>query len=123
MNFKNEKNKRMLTIQNFERLSGEMVGEWVINQATTDDEVRQGMGGRYVLTLRRSAIGDGAAVFISRNEGDKGMYSVKIMYESWDNEIYTNNYMKEQIERKDAFLGMVLHKIDTEYYRRKKVKP
>ena len=112
----------MLTIKNFERLSGEMVGEWVINQATTDDEVKQGMGGRYVLTLRRSAIGDGAAVFISRNEGAKGMYSVKIMYEAWDNEIYTNNYMKEQIERKDAFLGMILHKIDTEWYRRQKVK-
>ena len=112
----------MLTIQNFDKLVNQPVGEWVINQATTDDEVKQGMGGRYVITLRRSAIGDGAAVFISRNEGEKGMYSVKIMYEAWDNEIYTNNYMKEQIERKDAFLGMVLHKIDTEYYKRKKVK-
>jgi len=112
----------MLKIENFERLSGEMVGEWQIAKATTDDEVKQGMGGRYVITLRRSAIGDGAAVFISRNEGAKGMYSVKIMYEAWDNEIYTNNYMKEQIERKDAFLGMILHKIDTEYYKRKKVK-
>lgn len=112
----------MLTIQNFEGLKDTMIGEWQIAKATTDDEVKQGMGGRYVITLRRGAIGDGAAVFISRNEGAKGMYSVKIMYESWDNEIYTNNYMKEQIERKDAFLGMVLHKIDTEYYRRKKVK-
>ena len=112
----------MLTIQNFERLKDTMIGEWVINQADTDDNIGQGMGGRYVLTLRRGAIGDGAAVFISRNEGEKGMYSVKIMYEAWDNEIYTNNYMKEQIERKDAFLGMILHKIDTEYYRRRKVK-
>ena len=112
----------MLTIQNFEGLKDTMIGEWQIAKATTDDEVKQGMGGRYVITLRRSAIGDGAAVFISRNEGAKGMYSVKIMYEAWDNEIYTNNYMKEQIEMKDAFLGMVLHKIDTEYYRRKKVK-
>ena len=112
----------MLTIKNFDKLVNQPVGEWVINQATTDDEVRQGNCTRYVITLRRSAIGDGAAVFINRNEGAKGMYSVKIMYESWDNEIYTNNYMKEQIEMKDAFLGMVLHKIDTEYYKRKKVK-
>ena len=112
----------MLTIQNFEGLVGQPVGEWTINQSTTDDEVKQGMGSRYVITLRRSGIGDGAAVFISREEGAKGMYSVKIMYEAWDNEIYTNNYMKEQIERKDAFLGMILHKIDTEYYRRRKVK-
>ena len=113
----------MLTIQNFEGLKRTMVGEWQIDKADTDDMIGQGNGGRYVLTLRRGAIGDGAAVFISRDDGAKGMYSVKIMYEAWDNEIYTNNYMKEQIERKDAFLGMVLHKIDTEYYRRKKVKP
>ena len=112
----------MLTIKNFERLKGEIIGEWQIAKATTDDEVKQGMGGRYVITLRRGDFGGGAAVFISRNEGNKGMYSVKIMYESWDNEIYSNNYMKEQIEMKDAFLGMVLHKIDTEYYKRRKVK-
>jgi hypothetical protein len=112
----------MLTIQNFEGLVNQPVGEWIIVQADTDNYIGQGMGGRYVITLRRGAIGDGAAVFISRREGAKGMYSVKIMYEAWDNEIYTNNYMKEQIERKDAFLGMVLHKIDTEWYRRRKVK-
>jgi hypothetical protein len=112
----------MLTIQNFERLVNQPVGEWVINQADTDNYIGQGDGSRYVITLRRAAIGDGAAVFISREEGAKGMYSVKIMYEAWDNEIYTNNYMKEQIERKDAFLGMILHKIDTEYYKRRKVK-
>jgi hypothetical protein len=113
----------MLTIQNFEGLKGTMIGEWEINYADTDNYIGQGNGDRYLLKIRRGAIGDGAAVFISRNEGEKGMYRVKIMYEAWDNEIYTNNYMKEQIERKDAFLGMILHKIDTEYYRRKKVKP
>jgi hypothetical protein len=112
----------MLTIKNFEGLKGQPVGEWEINQADTDNYIGQGSGDRYVLTLRRDEHGDGAAVFISREEGAKGMYSVKIMYESWDNEIYTNNYMKEQIERKDAFLGMILHKIDTEHYRRRKVK-
>jgi hypothetical protein len=112
----------MLTIQNFERLKDTMIGEWQIAKATTDDEVKQGMGGRYVLTLRRGAIGDGAAVFISREEGERGMYRVKIMYEAWDNEIFSNNYMKEQIQRKDAFLGMILNKINEEYYNRKKVK-
>jgi len=112
----------MLSIKNFDKLVNQPVGEWVIVQADTDNYLGQGSGSRYIITLRRGAIGDGAAVFISRNEGAKGMYSVKIMYESWDNEIYTNNYMKEQIERKDAFLGMILHKLDTEWYRRRKVK-
>ena len=112
----------MLTIQNFEGLVNQPVGEWVINQANTADYLGQGTNDRYIITLRRGAIGDGAAVFISREEGAKGMYSVKIMYESWDNEIYTNNYMKEQIERRDAFLGMVLHKLDTEWYRRHRIK-
>ena len=113
----------MLTIKNFEGLKDTMVGEWQIDKADTDNYIGQGDGSRYVLTLRRGVHGDGAAVFINRNEGAKGMYSVKIMYEEWDNEIYTNNYMKEQIERKDAFLGMILNAINTEYYSRRKMKP
>ena len=109
----------MLVIKNFDKLVGETVGDWVINQATNDDFFRQGMGGRYVITLRSGAIGDGAAVFISRNEGETaGWYSVQIVYESWDNEIHKGYYIKEQIRRKDAFLGMVLNKINTEYGRR-----
>ena len=118
MNIKKVKNKTMLTIKNFEKLKREPVGNWVVVNAGTDEDLARGNGDGYVITLRRDGNGDGAAVFINRSEGEKGMYKVKIMYEAWDNEIYSNNYMKEQIQNKDAFLGMVLHKIDTEYQRR-----
>jgi hypothetical protein len=112
----------MLTIKNFERLSGEFIGEWAINKATTDDEVRQGMGSRYVMTLRKGGIGDGVAVFIDRRESELSTYSVQIMYEAWDNIIFQRYLDSTQIQRKDAFLGMILNAINTEYYSRRKLK-
>jgi hypothetical protein len=113
----------MLTIKNFKRLEGDMIGEWSISQATTADKVGQGSDDRYILTLRRGAIGDGAAVFISRKESELSTYSVQIMYEAWDNIIFQRYLDSTQIQRKDAFLGMILNAINTEHYSRRKLKP
>jgi hypothetical protein len=110
-------NNTMLTIQNFERLRDETIGEWRINRVCTDNEVGQGDGGRYVMTLRRGN-GDGTAVFIDRVESEGGEHRIQIMYEQWDNSIFTTNISKSNIADKNTFLGMVLYRINKEYYKR-----
>jgi len=113
----------MLTIENIERLINEPVGNWKVIHAGTDDTMGQGTGDRYILTLRRDGDGDGAAVFIWRFDPlDKGNYRTWISYGTWDDYIFQGEFTKEQIGRRDAFLGMVLHKIDTEYRKRHKNK-
>jgi hypothetical protein len=112
----------MLTIQNFEKLRYQKIGDWHIDKADTDNYIGQGDGSRYVLTLRMDGA-DGAAVFIDRKESELSTYSVKIMYEEWDNLIFQRYVDLTQIERKDAFLGMILNAINTEYYSRRKMKP
>jgi hypothetical protein len=41
------------------------------------------------------------------------------VYESWDYEIDTIVWNKENIMNKDAFFGRILYKINEEYYKRK----
>jgi hypothetical protein len=59
-------------------------------------------------------------VIIDRNINPllKG-YHIKIVYESWDYEIDTIVWNKENIMNKDAFFGRVLNKINEEYWKRK----
>lgn len=113
----------MLNIQNIEGLINEPVGNWTVIHAGTDDTLRQGTGDRYILTLRRDGNGDGAAVFIWRFDPlDKGRYRTYISYETWDDYIFQGEFTKEQIGRRDAFLGMVLHNINQEYLKRRQAK-
>jgi len=63
---------------------------------------------------------DRAGVIIDRDINPllKG-YGITIVYESWDYELHTTAWSKENIMNKNAFFGMIIHKIDTEYYKRK----
>jgi len=114
----------MLTIQNIEYLKGKELNDWKILDAGQD--LRSHFGKDvYLLTFARiDKIGvmqdDRAGVIIDRNINPllKG-YHIKIVYESWDYEIDTIVWGKENIMNKDAFFGRILYKINGEYYKRK----
>ena len=114
----------MLTIQNIGDLKGAQLGNWKVLDAGED--VRAELGKNiYILTFGRLdntglLLDDRAGVIIDRNINPllKG-YHIKVVYESWDYEIHTTVWPAHTIKGKDAFFGMIIHKIDTEYYKRK----
>ena len=114
----------MLTIQNIGDLKGAQLGNWKVLDAGED--VRAELGKNiYILTFGRldntgTLLDDRAGVLIDRNINPllKG-YHIKVVYESWDNELHTTTWPAHTIKGKDAFFGMIIHKIDTEYYKRK----
>ena len=114
----------MLTIQNIGDLKGAQLGNWKVLDAGED--VRAELGKNiYLLKFARldnvgNILDDRAGVIIDRNINPlvKG-YHIKVVYESWDYEIHTTTWPALTIKGKDAFFGMIIHKIDTEYYKRK----
>jgi hypothetical protein len=113
----------MLTIENIGNLKGQEINDWRILDAGED--LRSHFGKDvYLLTFARLDKGvmqdDRAGVIIDRNINPllKG-YHIKIVYESWDYEIDTIVWGKENIMNKDAFFGRILYKINGEYYKRK----
>ena len=114
----------MLTIQNIGDLKGAQLGNWKVLDAGEDTRFGK-PGNIYVLTFGRldntgTLLDDRAGVLIDRDINPllKG-YHIKVVYESWDYEIHTTVWPAHTIKGKDAFFGMIIHKIDTEYYKRK----
>ena len=114
----------MLTIQNIGDLKGAQLGNWKV--LDSGEDVRAELGKNiYILTFGRLdntglLLDDRAGVIIDRDINPllKG-YDITIVYESWDYEIHTTAWPAHTIRGKDAFFGMIIHKIDTEYYKRK----
>ncbi len=113
----------MLTIKNIEYLKGKELNDWRILDAGKDLRAELGKN-IYLLTFARiDKIGvmqdDRAGVIIDRNINPllKG-YHIKIVYEEWNYEIYSTVWPAVTIRDKDAFLGMVMDKINDEYYKR-----
>ena len=113
----------MLTINNIENLKDTTLNAWKILDA---GEGRAEIGKNiYILTFARldntgKVLDDRAGVIINRDINPllKG-YHIHVVYESWDYEIHTTAWPAHTIGGKDAFFGMIIHKIDTEYYKRK----
>jgi len=113
----------MLTIKNIEYLKGKELNDWRILDAGQDLRAQLGKN-IYLLTFARiDKIGvmqdDRAGVIIDRNINPllKG-YHIKVVYESWDYEIHTTTWPALTIKGKDAFFGMILYRINEEYYKR-----
>jgi len=113
----------MLTIKNIAYLKGQELNDWRILDAGQDLRAQLGKN-IYLLTFARiDKIGvmqdDRAGVIIDRNiSGLMKGYHIKIVYEDWTYEIGTTYWPAVNIRNKDAFFGMVLNKINTEYYKR-----
>ena len=114
----------MLTIQNIGDLKGAQLGNWKVLDAGEDTRAELGKN-IYILTFGRldntgTLLDDRAGVIIDRDiSGLMSGYGIRVVYESWDYELHTTYWRKENIMRKDVFFGMIIHKIDTEYYKRK----
>ena len=115
----------MLTIENIEKLKDTTLNDWKILDAGEDKRPEFGKN-IYILTFARldntgKVLDDRAGVIIDRDINPllKG-YHIKVVYESWDYEIHTTAWRKENIMRKDVFFGMVLNKINEEYWKRNK---
>lgn len=113
----------MLTIKNIEGFKGKEFNAWKILDA---GEGRKEIGKDiYVLTFARldnvgNVLDDRAGVIIDREiSGLMSGYRIRVVYENWDYELHTTYWRKENIMDKDVFFGMVLHKINEEYYKRK----
>jgi hypothetical protein len=113
----------MLTIKNIEYLKGKELNDWRILDAGQD--LRPQLGKNiYLLTFARLDKGvmqdDRAGVIIDRNISQlMSGYQIRVVYEDWTYEIGTTYWSKENIMNKDAFFGMVLYKINEEYWKRK----
>lgn len=117
----------MLTIQNIEDFKGKEFNAWKILDACEGDSFTFTEVGKdiYVLTFARlddtgTLLYDRAGVIIDREISElMSGYRIKVVYESWDNGLHTTYWRKEDIMNKNAFFGMVLHKINEEYYKQK----
>ena len=114
----------MLTIQNIGDLKGKELNAWRILDAGEDTRAELGKN-IYILTFGRldntgTLLDDRAGVIIDRNINPllKG-YHIKVVYDSWDYELHTTTWPAVTIRDKDAFFGMIIHKINDEYYKRK----
>jgi len=114
----------MLTIKNIEYLKRKELNDWKILDAGEDLRGELGKN-TYLLTFARiDKIGvmqdDRAGVIIDRNINPllKG-YHIKIVYEDWMHEIHSTVWPAVNFRDKDSFFGMVLNKINDEYYKRK----
>jgi 2,3-bisphosphoglycerate-independent phosphoglycerate mutase len=113
----------MLTIQNIEYLKGKELNDWKVLDAGEDLRAQLGKN-IYLLTFARidrdgNVLDDRAGVIIDRNISQlMSGYQIRIVYEDWTYEIGTSYWAAVDIRNKDAFFGMVLNKINTEYYKR-----
>ena len=64
---------------------------------------------------------DRAGVIIDRDiSGLMSGYGIRVVYEHWDYELHHTYWRKENIMDKNVFFGMVLNKINEEYWKKNK---
>lgn len=114
----------MLTIKNIGDLKGAVLGNWKVLDSGEASTAELGKN-IYILTFARldnvgNILDDRAGVIIDREINPLlNGYRIRVAYESWDYEVHTTAWPVHTIKGKDAFFDMIIHKIDTEYYKRK----
>jgi hypothetical protein len=114
----------MLTINNIGDLNGTRMNDWKILEACEKQNVERGQDYYKIIFAKMDNIGvmqdDRAGVLIDRNVNTQGKYHITIVYEEWTTIIYQTELSKESIGKKDTFFGLLLYRINDEYYKRKK---
>jgi hypothetical protein len=114
----------MLTINNIGDLNGAQLNDWKILEACEKQNVERGEAYYKIVFAKMDNIGvmqdDRAGVLIDRNVNPLGKYHITIVYDEWTTVIYQTELSKESIGKKDAFFGLLLYRINDEYYKRKK---
>ena len=114
----------MLTIENIEKLKDTILNDWKILDA---GEGRAEIGKNiYIITFARLnnagvLLDDRAGVIIDRDISKlMSGYGIRVVYEHWDYELHHTYWRKENIMDKNVFFGMVLNKINEEYWKKNK---
>ena len=114
----------MLTIDNIRDLNGAQLNDWKVLEACEKQNVERGEDYYKIVFARMDNTGrvldDRAGVLIDRNVNPLGKYHITIVYDEWTTVIYQTELSKESIGKKDAFFGLLLYRINDEYYKRKK---
>ena len=114
----------MLTINNIGDLNGTRMNDWKILEACEKQNVERGENYYKIVFAKMDNIGvmqdDRAGVLIDRNVNPLGKYHITIVYDEWTTVIYQTELSKESISKKDTFFGLLLYRINDEYWKRKK---
>ena len=114
----------MLTIQNIGDLNGAQLNDWKILEACQKQNPQRGEDYYKIVLARMDNSGvmqdDRAGVLIDRNINPLlKQYHITIVYDEWSTIIYEGSIPIDKISDKNLVFGIILYRINAEYYKRK----
>ena len=115
----------MLTIQNIGDLNGAQLNDWKVLEACQKQNPQRGEDYYKIVLARMDNSGvmqdDRAGVLIDRNINPLlKQYHITIVYDEWSTIIYEGSIPIDKISDKNVVFGLILYRINAEYYKRKK---
>ncbi len=115
----------MLTIQNIGDLNGARLNDWKVLEACQKQNPQRGEDYYKIVLARLDNKGvmldDRAGVLIDRNINPLlKQYHITIVYDEWSTIIYEGSIPIDKISDKNVVFGLILYRINAEYYKRKK---
>jgi hypothetical protein len=115
----------MLTIQNIGDLIGAQLNDWKVLEACEKQNPQRGEDYYKIVLARMDNKGvmldDRAGVLIDRNINPLlKQYHITIVYDEWSTIIYEGSIPIDKISDKNVVFGLILYRINAEYYKRKK---
>jgi hypothetical protein len=115
----------MLTIKNIEYLKGQELNDWKVLEACQKQNTQRGEDYYKIVLARMDNSGvmldDRAGVLIDRNINPLlKQYHITIVYDEWSTIIYEGSIPIDKISDKNVVFGLILYRINAEYYKRKK---
>jgi hypothetical protein len=115
----------MLTIQNIGDLNGAQLNDWKVLEACQKQNPQRGEDYYKIVLARMDNKGvmldDRAGVVIDRNINPLlKQYHITIVYDEWSTIIYEGSIPLDKISDKNVVFGLILYRINEEYYKRKK---
>jgi len=114
----------MLTIQNIGDLNGAQLNDWKVLEACQKQNPQRGEDYYKIVLARMDNKGvmldDRAGVLIDRNINPLlKQYHITIVYDEWSTIIYEGSIPLDKISDKNIVFGLILYRINEEYYKRK----
>jgi hypothetical protein len=115
----------MLTIQNIGDLNGAQLNDWKVLEACQKQNPQRGEDYYKIVLARMDNKGvmldDRAGVLIDTNINPLlKQYHITIVYDEWSTIIYEGSIPIDKISDKNVVFGLILYRINAEYYKRKK---
>jgi hypothetical protein len=115
----------MLRIKNIGNLNGAQLNDWKVLEACEKQNPQRGEDYYKIVLARMDNSGvmqdDRAGVLIDRNINPLlKQYHITIVYDEWSTIIYEGSIPIDKISDKNVVFGLILYRINAEYYKRKK---